>query len=82
MGWSPQPEEGFELLSLETVEACGGADPERSICSLGERVYRTAENASLIPRGVTHLIGRLGSGPEATIPNASTNSSDASDSRG
>jgi|ERR1700761_605540 len=61
-----QFEEPFKLQPIETIETSGRADPEKSIWSLGKRLYRTTKAGSLIPRGLAHLFDGLpGSGPEA-----------------
>jgi hypothetical protein len=56
-----QFEKRFKLQPIEAIEACRCANPEKSICRLGERVYDTAEPGSLIAGGTTHLLdGSIG----------------------
>src|SRR5262249_804253 len=45
----------FKLQSIKAIETCGGANPQKSICSLGECEHRAAETRGLIPQSMAHL---------------------------
>jgi hypothetical protein len=53
-----QFEERFKLQSIEAIKTCGGANPEKAVCSLRKRIYSTAETRILIPQGMAHLFDR------------------------